>query len=161
MPQRRDAKLFEVFSRQVRQDRLVDVVLAERGLILSKAKAPQPNLSRVLDRAPALAPLRLAEIALARIGPPPSIAIKDFAKGVENFRSHPNTPACKGFTCSSGRAFLFPSSAHGGNFQQVWAFNFRFHHSLQCYERLLRTPCRRLRRIRKFILPFNGRVFFE
>ena len=43
MPQRRDAKLLQVFSRQVRQDRLVDVVLAEHSLVLSEAKAPQPD----------------------------------------------------------------------------------------------------------------------
>jgi hypothetical protein len=39
----RDAKLLQVFRRQVRQDRPVDVVLAERSLMLSKAKAPQPD----------------------------------------------------------------------------------------------------------------------
>ena len=39
MPQRRDAKLLQVFSRQVRQDRLVDVVLAEHSLVLSEAQA--------------------------------------------------------------------------------------------------------------------------
>ena len=43
MPQRRDTKLLEVLDRQVRQDRLVDVVLAEHSLVLSEAKAPQPD----------------------------------------------------------------------------------------------------------------------
>ena len=43
VPQRRDAKLLQVVSRQVRQDRLVDVVLAEHSLVLSEAKAPQPD----------------------------------------------------------------------------------------------------------------------
>ncbi len=41
MPQRRDAKLLQVLSRQARKNRLVYLVLAERGLILSEAKAPQ------------------------------------------------------------------------------------------------------------------------
>jgi hypothetical protein len=119
------------------------------------------KLSRVLDRAPALAPLGLAEIALARIGPSPSIAIKDFAKCVEHFRSHPNTPACKGFTCSSARALLFPSSAHGGNFQRVGAFNFRFRHSLQCYERLLRTPCLDCEGFANSFYPLTGEYFLS
>ena len=43
MPECRDAKLLQVFRRQVRQDRLVNLVLAERSLILSEAKAPQPD----------------------------------------------------------------------------------------------------------------------
>ena len=43
VPQRRDAKLLQVISPQVRQDRLVDVVLAEHSLVLSEAQAPQPN----------------------------------------------------------------------------------------------------------------------
>ena len=43
MPQRRDAKLLQVFRRQARKNRLVNLIFAERSLILSKAKAPQPN----------------------------------------------------------------------------------------------------------------------
>ena len=43
MPERRDAKLFQVFRRQARKNRLVNLILAERSLILSKAKAPQPD----------------------------------------------------------------------------------------------------------------------
>ena len=43
MPECRDAKLLQVFRRQARQDRLVNLVLAERSLILSEAKAPQPD----------------------------------------------------------------------------------------------------------------------
>jgi hypothetical protein len=54
-----------------------------------------------LNRARALGPLRLAEIALARIGPSASIAIKDFAECVEDFRSNPDAPVGKGFTCCS------------------------------------------------------------
>ena len=51
VPQRRDAKLFQVLSREVREDRLVNVVLAEQRLILSEAKAPQPD-HNVHDGAP-------------------------------------------------------------------------------------------------------------
>ena len=43
MTQRRNAKLLQVLVRQTRKNRLVDVILAERSLILSEAKAPQPN----------------------------------------------------------------------------------------------------------------------
>ena len=43
MPQRGNAKLLQVLSRQARKNRFVNLVLAERSLILSKAKAPQPN----------------------------------------------------------------------------------------------------------------------
>ena len=37
-----DAKLLEVLRRQARQNLLVDLVLAERGLIPFETKAPQP-----------------------------------------------------------------------------------------------------------------------
>ena len=70
-----------------------------------------------LHRATALAPLRLAEIAFARIGPSAPIAIEDFAEFVEHFCSNSDTPAGKCFACGSGRAFLFPSSTHRGNFK--------------------------------------------
>ena len=43
MPERRNAKLLQVFRRQARKNRLINLILAERSLILSKAKAPQPN----------------------------------------------------------------------------------------------------------------------
>ena len=43
MPESRDAKLLQVLSRQVREDGLVNVVIAERSLILSEAQAPQPD----------------------------------------------------------------------------------------------------------------------
>ena len=52
MPQRYDAKLLEVLRREVRQDRLVYLILAERGLILSKAEAPQPDHDVHDGRAP-------------------------------------------------------------------------------------------------------------
>ena len=42
MPECRDAKLLQVLRRQVRQDRLVDLILAECSLILSEAEGPQP-----------------------------------------------------------------------------------------------------------------------
>ena len=38
-----DAKLLQVLLRQPWKNRLVNLVLAERSLILSKAKAPQPR----------------------------------------------------------------------------------------------------------------------
>ena len=58
---RRDAKLLQVFSRQVRQNRVVDVVLAENSLVLSEAQAPQPDRD-VHDEAPSsvLEHIRLA-----------------------------------------------------------------------------------------------------
>jgi hypothetical protein len=86
-----------------------------------------------LHRARALTPLRLAEIALARIGPSAPIVIKDFAELVEHFYFNPDTPPGKSFACGSGRAFLFPSSTHRGNFKQVRPLNFRFRHNLECY----------------------------
>jgi hypothetical protein len=64
---------------------------------------------------------------------------RDYA--VQHFCSNPNTPAGKGFACGSGRAFLFPSSTHRGNFQQVRAFSFCFRHGLEYYRRLLKTHC--------------------
>jgi hypothetical protein len=43
MTEGRDAKLLQVLRREVRQDRLVYLVLAERRLVLPKAQAPQPD----------------------------------------------------------------------------------------------------------------------
>jgi hypothetical protein len=43
VPKSRDAKFFQVLSRQAQQDLFVYLVFAERGLILSEAKAPQPD----------------------------------------------------------------------------------------------------------------------
>ena len=43
MPECGDAKLLEVLRRQVRQDPLANFVFTKRGLILRKAKAPQPD----------------------------------------------------------------------------------------------------------------------
>ena len=43
MAQRGDAKLLEVLRRQVWEDRLVYLILAEYRLILSEAQAPQPD----------------------------------------------------------------------------------------------------------------------
>jgi hypothetical protein len=67
-----------------------------------------------LHRPRALAPLRLAEIALTGIRPPAAIAIKDFAEFVEHFRSDPGTPTGKSFhrariaeiSSKSGRSFF-------------------------------------------------------
>jgi hypothetical protein len=43
MPQCSDAKLFQVLSREARQDPLVNLILAEDCLVLLKAQAPQPD----------------------------------------------------------------------------------------------------------------------
>ena len=43
MPNGRDAKLLQVLRRQAREDRLVDLVLAECRLVLPEAQAPQPD----------------------------------------------------------------------------------------------------------------------
>ena len=43
MAEDRDAKLFQVLRRQVRQDTFVYLVVAERSLILPEAHAPQPD----------------------------------------------------------------------------------------------------------------------
>ena len=52
MPECRYAKLLQVLRRQARQDRFVNLVLAEDRLVLSEAKVPQPN-HNVHDDAPA------------------------------------------------------------------------------------------------------------
>ena len=39
VPNSRDAEVLQVLCRQVRQDTFIDVVFAEAGFILSKAKA--------------------------------------------------------------------------------------------------------------------------
>jgi hypothetical protein len=71
------------------------------------------------NRSPAFTPLRFAKITLTGIGPSAPVAIEDFAKFVEHFRSDPQAPAGESFAGGSCRAFFFPSSAHRGNFQQV------------------------------------------
>jgi hypothetical protein len=43
MTNRADADFLQVLLRQAREDLFVYLVLAERSLILAKAKAPQPN----------------------------------------------------------------------------------------------------------------------
>ena len=43
MPDDTDAKILQVLRRKVRQDRLVNLVLAEYRLILFEAEAPQPT----------------------------------------------------------------------------------------------------------------------
>ena len=42
MSDRADAQLLQVLSRQARQDRIVDLILSERGLVSFEAKTPQP-----------------------------------------------------------------------------------------------------------------------
>src|SRR6478736_4859265 len=43
MSDKSDAKILQVLSRQPRQDRVVDLILAEGRLILFEAKLPQPT----------------------------------------------------------------------------------------------------------------------
>jgi hypothetical protein len=43
VPDDRDAEVPQILRRKVRKNRFVNLVLAERSLILSKAKAPQPD----------------------------------------------------------------------------------------------------------------------
>ena len=43
MPDGRDTKLLQVLSRQIREDGLINVVLAECPLVSFEAKAPQPS----------------------------------------------------------------------------------------------------------------------
>jgi hypothetical protein len=104
-----------------------------RAEYLGKPLAGPANPLPWLHCARALTPLRLAEITLARIGPSAPIVIKDFAEFVEHFCFNPDTPAGKSFACGSGRAFLFPSSTHRGDFEQVRPLNFSFRHNLECY----------------------------
>jgi hypothetical protein len=52
VPECRYAKLLQVLRRQTLQDRFVNLVFAERSLILSKAEAPQPDHD-IHDDAPA------------------------------------------------------------------------------------------------------------
>ena len=51
MPDKSDAKILQVLRRQTRQDRVVDLILAERRLIFFEAKPPQPT-SDVHEGAP-------------------------------------------------------------------------------------------------------------
>ena len=51
MSDKSDTKILQVLGRQARQDRVVDLILAEYRLILFEAKAPQPT-SNVHDGAP-------------------------------------------------------------------------------------------------------------
>ena len=43
MPDRSDTKILQILCGQTRQDGIVDVILAERRLVLFEAKAPQPT----------------------------------------------------------------------------------------------------------------------
>jgi len=117
---------------------------------LRKAQHGKSHRLILSDHPRALAPLRLTKITLARIGPSAPIAIKDCAQFVKHFCSNPKAPAGERFARGSGRAFLFPSSTHCGNFQQVRSFNFRFRHRLECYRRPLPTPCHYKRKISDF-----------
>ena len=56
MPDNADTKILQVLCRQTRQDRVVDLILAEGCLILFEAKPPQPT-SDVHGAAPVRAAL--------------------------------------------------------------------------------------------------------
>ena len=43
MSDKSDTKILQILGRQARQDRVVDLILAECRLILFEAKAPQPT----------------------------------------------------------------------------------------------------------------------
>ena len=111
---------------------------------LRKAQHGKSHRLIVSNHPRALAPLRLTKITLARIGPSAPIAIKDFAQFVEHFCSNPKTPAGESFAGGSCGAFLFPSCAHCGNFQQVQVFNLCFRHSRIVTSDFLKTPCKDL-----------------
>ena len=71
-PSDRDAKVLQVLCRQARKDRLVYLILAERRLILSEAKAPQPDHD-VHDGAPqsGVADIITVKVVGARVRAPP------------------------------------------------------------------------------------------
>ena len=60
MPDNADAHIFQVLRRQIRQDLLVDLILAERPLVSFKAKGPQPP-TYVHDGALNDQPLRIVQ----------------------------------------------------------------------------------------------------
>jgi hypothetical protein len=97
------------------------------------------SFGHALARAGALAPLRLAEIALARVRPSARIVAKDFAQFVDDVRPDPLAPPRKGFAGGPGRTFLFPSRTHPRNFKLVRPFNFRLRHAVECRRTTLKN----------------------
>ena len=57
MPNHGDAQVLQVLRRQVGQDLLADLILAECRLILFEAKPPQPNSESSMSGAPVRLPL--------------------------------------------------------------------------------------------------------
>src|SRR5262245_40356776 len=104
-------------------------------------------VAKVLLRAGALAPLRLAKITFSRIRPSPPIAIEDLSEFVQHFCSNPGAPAGKSFACGPSGSLFFPSSAHRGNFEQIWALH---HHGKNFDPQLLKTYCLIARNSRSF-----------
>ena len=78
-----------------------------------------------LDSSRTLAPLRLSEIALARVRPSARIAAEDVAQFGNYFSPNSLAPARKGLARRPGRALLLPSSAHHGNLKGVGPVGFR------------------------------------
>ena len=68
MSDKSDTKILQVLGRQARQDRVVDLILAECGLILFEAKPPQPT-SDVHDGAPVRLPMHDPPGEKACLGP--------------------------------------------------------------------------------------------
>jgi hypothetical protein len=94
-----------------------------------------------LNRARALAPLRLPKIGLTRVRPSARIAIQNFAEFVNHFDSDPLAPARECFACGSRRAVLFPSSTHHCYFKRVGPFNLRVCHGVEYRRTPLKIRC--------------------
>jgi hypothetical protein len=89
-----------------------------------------------------LAPLRLPEIALARVRPSARVAAEDVAQFVDYFGLNSPAPARKGLARRPSRALLLPSSAHHGNLERVGPVGFRLRlcHVPECRRSTLKSP---------------------
>jgi hypothetical protein len=96
-----------------------------------------------LHSARTLAPLRLPEIALARVRPSARVAAEDVTQFADYFSPNSLAPARKGLACRPSRAFLLPSSAHHGNLKGVGPVGFRLClcHAASVGGRLLKARC--------------------
>ena len=88
------------------------------------------------------APLRLPEIALARVRPSARVAAEDVAQFVNYFSPDSLSPARKGLACRPSRALLLPSSAHHGNLDRVGPVSFCLYlcHAVECRRPTLKGP---------------------
>jgi|ERR1700733_2283735 len=89
-----------------------------------------------------LAPLRLPEIALARVRPSARVAAEDVAQFVNYFSPDSLSPARKGLARRPSRALLLPSSAHHGNLARVGPVGLRLClcHGAKCRRPTLKGP---------------------